>query len=129
MNLGPSRGSVKAAVIGPGNIGSDLLIKLLQVPVIDVCLMAGLDHDSRGLARAAELGIETSAEGVDAVLAREDIRLVFDATAAQAHVAHAPRLKVAGKRVIDLTPAAVGCICGAVGQPRRASRYGQREHG
>jgi acetaldehyde dehydrogenase len=108
MSGEPSRGKMKAAVLGPGNIGSDLLVKLMRVPAIDACLMAGLDHDSRGLARAAKLGVDTSAGGVEAVLAREDITLVFDATAAQAHVAHAPRLNAVGKRVVDLTPAAVG---------------------
>jgi acetaldehyde dehydrogenase len=100
--------SIKAAVVGPGNIGTDLLMKLGRKPTIDVALMVGIFPDSPGLARAAQLGIETSADGIDAVLARPDIELVFDATAAGAHLAAAPRLREAGKVVVDLTPAAVG---------------------
>jgi len=61
-----------------------------------------------GLARARELGVDTSADGVDAVLARDDVQLVFDATSAAAQLVHAPRLEAAGKRVVDLTPAAAG---------------------
>ena len=99
---------VRAAVLGPGNIGSDLLVKLGRNPRIEVVLMSGIDADSPGLARARELGVETSAEGVDAVLRREDVELVFEATSAKAHLANAPRLREAGMRVVDLTPAAVG---------------------
>jgi acetaldehyde dehydrogenase len=100
--------SVNTAILGPGNIGTDLLIKLLRIPEVDVQLMVGIYEDSPGLARAAELGIETSAAGLDSVLERDDIELVFDATAAQAHVINAPQLERANKRVVDLTPAAVG---------------------
>jgi acetaldehyde dehydrogenase len=99
---------VKAAVIGPGNIGTDLLMKLQRSAAIETALMVGIYDDSPGLARARELGVETSADGVDAVLAREDIPLVFEATGAKAHLANAPRLRDAGKVVVDLTPAAVG---------------------
>jgi acetaldehyde dehydrogenase len=100
--------AVKAAILGPGNIGTDLLIKLQRIPTIDVQLVSGIYADSPGLARARDLGVTTSADGVEAVLDRPDIELVFDATAARAHLASAPRLRAAGKRVIDLTPAAVG---------------------
>jgi acetaldehyde dehydrogenase len=100
--------AIKAAVVGPGNIGTDLLIKLLRNPRIDVQLMVGIYPDSPGLERAKELGVQTTADGIDAVLAREDIELVFEATAAKAHLANAPRLRAAGKKVVDLTPAAVG---------------------
>jgi acetaldehyde dehydrogenase len=99
---------VGAAIIGPGNIGTDLLVKLLRSDIVEVRLMSGIVPDSPGLQRAADLGIDTSADGVEAVLARDDIELAFDATAAQAHIASAPRLREAGKRAIDLTPAAVG---------------------
>jgi acetaldehyde dehydrogenase (acetylating) len=99
---------VKAAVIGPGNIGTDLLVKLQRSAAIEVALMVGIYDDSPGLARARELGVEASARGVDAVLEREDVPLVFEATGAQAHLANAPRLRDAGKVVVDLTPAAVG---------------------
>jgi acetaldehyde dehydrogenase len=99
---------VRAAILGPGNIGTDLLMKLRRSDAVDVVLMTGIDPDSPGLERAQKLGVETSATGVDAVLAREDIELVFDATGARAHVANAPPLREAGKTVVDLTPAAIG---------------------
>jgi acetaldehyde dehydrogenase (acetylating) len=99
---------MKAAILGPGNIGTDLMMKLAPIEAIDVVLMVGVLDSSPGLERARARGIETSADGVDAVLAREDVELVFDATAARAHIANAPRLRAAGKRVVDLTPAAVG---------------------
>ena len=99
---------VGAAIIGPGNIGTDLLTKLLRSDVIEVRLMSGIVPDSPGLQRADGLGIDTSADGIDSVLERDDVEIVFDATAAQAHIANAPRLREAGKRAIDLTPAAVG---------------------
>jgi acetaldehyde dehydrogenase len=99
---------IKAAVIGPGNIGTDLLMKLQRSAAIETALMTGIYADSPGLSRARELGVETSADGVEAVLARDDVPLVFEATGAQAHLANAPRLRAAGKTVVDLTPAAVG---------------------
>jgi acetaldehyde dehydrogenase len=99
---------IRAAVLGPGNIGTDLLMKLLKRDRIEVALMAGIYEDSPGLARARELGVETSARGVDAILERDDVPLVFDATSARAHAANAERLRARGKVVVDLTPAAVG---------------------
>jgi acetaldehyde dehydrogenase len=103
------RGSrTRAAVLGPGNIGTDLLMKLLRSERIEVALMAGIYEDSPGLARARELGVETSSRGVDVILERDDVPLVFDATSARAHAANADRLREAGKVVVDLTPAAVG---------------------
>ena len=100
--------SVKAAVIGPGNIGTDLLMKLQRSVAIETALMVGVYEDSPGLQRARELGVEASARGVEAVLERDDVPLVFEATGAKAHLANAPRLRAVGKVVVDLTPAAVG---------------------
>ena len=83
-------------------------MKLRRRGRIEVVLVAGIIADSPGLSRARELGIDTTDEGLDGVLVRDDIVLVFDATSARAHVESAPRLREAGKRVVDLTPAAVG---------------------
>jgi acetaldehyde dehydrogenase (acetylating) len=99
---------VKAAIIGPGNIGTDLMIKLLRSELVSVELMVGIVAGSPGLARARDHGVETATDGIDAVLRRADIELVFEATSAPVHLAHAPQLEAAGKRVVDLTPAAVG---------------------
>ncbi|MFV0393728.1 MAG: acetaldehyde dehydrogenase (acetylating) [Coprobacillaceae bacterium] len=98
---------VKVAVIGPGNIGSDLMYKILRSDYMEMAMMAGI-AESEGIKRARSLGIETSIDGVHGVLQRDDIKIVFDATSASAHFVHAPLLKKAGKIAIDLTPAAVG---------------------
>lgn len=99
---------VKVGIVGTGNIGTDLLIKLLRNPRLEVAMFAGVDPDSEGIARARRRGVPTSTDGIEAVLADDEIRVVFDATSAYAHREHAPRLERAGKRTVDLTPAAVG---------------------
>lgn len=98
---------VKVAVIGPGNIGSDLMYKILRSRYLEMELMAGIVL-SEGIKRAQSLGIRTTTEGIKPVLEDESIKIVFDATGAKPHLQHAPLLKEAGKIAIDLTPAAVG---------------------
>lgn len=98
---------IKVAIIGPGNIGSDLMYKVLKSDVLEMALMAGIS-ESEGIKRAKSLGIATTINGVNDVVKEDDIKIVFDATSASAHFANAPLLKEAGKFVFDLTPAAVG---------------------
>jgi acetaldehyde dehydrogenase len=100
---------IKVAIIGSGNIGSDLMYKLLKQPGhMELVLLAGIEPASEGLARARSLGIEASAEGIKAVLDNPEIKIVFDATSAKAHVRHAKALREAGRIAVDLTPAARG---------------------
>src|ERR1700730_12953405 len=102
----------KVAVIGSGNIGTDLMIKVLRLSQnLEIGAMVGIDAASDGLARAARLKVPTTAEGVDGLIALPgfgEIGIVFDATSAKAHVANAAKLAPFGKRLIDLTPAAIG---------------------
>ena len=102
-------GRIPVAILGSGNIGSDLMYKLLKQPGhMQLVLLAGIVPESEGLARARSLGIQASTEGIQAVLDNPDIKLVFDATSARAHVRHAKALREAGRIAVDLTPAARG---------------------
>lgn len=98
---------IKVAVLGPGNIGSDLMYKIMRSRRLKMAMMAGI-MDSPGIQRAKALGLRTSTEGIDPILQDDGIRIVFDATGAQPHLRHAPLLKAANKIAVDLTPAAVG---------------------
>lgn len=101
---------IGVAIIGPGNIGSDLMFKVFRSKHLDMRLMAGIVQ-SPGIERAQQLGIATTIGGIDDLLARKDelgIQIVFDATGAVPHLKHAPLLRQAGLYAIDMTPAAVG---------------------
>jgi acetaldehyde dehydrogenase len=102
----------KVAIIGSGNIGTDLMIKILRTAQhVEMGALVGIDPDSDGLARARDLGVPTTHEGVEGLIAMPefaDIDIVFDATSAKAHVHNDSLLRPLGKRLIDLTPAAIG---------------------
>jgi acetaldehyde dehydrogenase len=103
---------IKCAIIGSGNIGTDLMIKIMRMSdVLEMGAMVGIDPASDGLARAKRLGVATTHEGIDGLTKLPeyaDIRVVFDATSAGAHKHHNEILQKDGKQVIDLTPAAIG---------------------
>lgn len=103
---------IKVAILGPGNIGTDLMYKVMRSNVLEMGAMIGIDPESAGLKRAEKLGIPASAEGIDYLKNNPDCaEIVFDATTAKAHAkVHAPVLAEMGKIAIDLTPAAVGKI-------------------
>ena len=98
---------IKVGIIGPGNIGTDLMYKVMRSKNLQMDFMTGI-VESEGLKRAAGLGFKTSTEGVKAIAADPEVKIVFDATMASAHLENAPVLKAAGKIAIDMTPAAVG---------------------
>lgn len=100
---------VKVAILGSGNIGSDLMFKILREPGhMELALLTGIEPQSEGLARARSLGINASHDGIQPILDDPEIKIVFDATSAYAHVRHAKMLREANRIAIDLTPAARG---------------------
>jgi acetaldehyde dehydrogenase len=105
-------GKVKAAIIGSGNIGTDLMMKMIKYPQnMELAAVVGIDPASEGLALAREHGVATTHEGLAGLRklpCYKDIRIVFDATSAYAHKAHDESLRADGIRVVDLTPAAIG---------------------
>jgi acetaldehyde/propanal dehydrogenase len=105
---------LRAAIIGPGNIGTDLLMKMQRSSWIEPVWMVGIDPESEGLKRAAEMGIKTCSTGVDGLLPHvleDDIRVAFDATSAYVHAENSRKLNELGVIMIDLTPAAIGPYC------------------
>ncbi|MEJ2393565.1 MAG: acetaldehyde dehydrogenase (acetylating) [Candidatus Thiodiazotropha sp.] len=105
---------INAALIGSGNIGTDLLYKALRSDWINPVWMVGIDPDSEGLARARKLGLKTTHEGVDGLLPhmREDnVQICFDATSAYVHGENNRKVQAEGSIMIDLTPAAIGPYC------------------
>ena len=105
---------INVALIGSGNIGTDLMYKALRSTELAPTWMVGIDPASDGLARAREAGLKTTAAGLEGLLPnieRDGIRIAFDATSAYVHHEHARRLREYGVAVIDLTPAAVGPYC------------------
>ena len=105
---------IRAALVGSGNIGTDLLYKALRSDWIEPVWMVGIDPDSDGLAKARELGLKTTHEGVDGLLPHieeDNVQIAFDATSAYVHQANNDKLQAKGVLVIDLTPAAIGPYC------------------
>jgi acetaldehyde dehydrogenase len=100
------------AIVGSGNIGTDLMFKILRgSQSLRVVAMVGIDPESDGLARAAALGVATTADGVAGLIAMPEfaeVEIVLDATSAAAHLANAALLEGSGRRLVDLTPAAIG---------------------
>lgn len=100
---------LKVGIIGSGNIGTDLMYKIERSDALQMSVMVGIDPESEGLKRAADRGYEVVANGIDGLMENlELVDIVFDATSAKAHKHHSELLVAAGKKVIDLTPAAIG---------------------
>ena len=105
---------IKCALIGPGNIGTDLLAKLQRSPVLEPVWMVGIDPDSDGLKKARELGLKTTSDGVDGLvpyIEADGVQIVFDATSAYVHAENSRKVNACGALMIDLTPAAIGPYC------------------
>ncbi len=105
---------IKCALIGPGNIGTDLLYKLKRSPVLEPVWMVGIDPTSEGLKRARDMGLKTTDQGVDGLLPHvlaDGVQIAFDATSAYVHAENSRKLNELGVLMIDLTPAAIGPYC------------------
>ena len=105
---------IKCALIGPGNIGTDLLAKLQRSAVLEPVWMVGIDPESDGLKRAREMGIKTTSDGVDGLVPHmqaDGVQIVFDATSAYVHAENSRKVNEQGALMIDLTPAAIGPFC------------------
>jgi acetaldehyde/propanal dehydrogenase len=105
---------VKCALIGSGNIGTDLIYKIKRSKVLEPVWMVGIDAASEGLRRARDMGLKTTADGVDGLLPyvkQDEIQIAFDATSAYVHAENSRKLNELGVMMIDLTPAAIGPLC------------------
>lgn len=105
---------IKCAIIGPGNIGTDLLYKLLRSEILEPVWMVGIDPTSEGLERASKLGLKTTHGGVDELVKHvvaDNIQIAFDSTSAYVHPENSRKLQELGVLMIDLTPAAIGPYC------------------
>ena len=105
---------IKVAIIGPGNIGTDLLMKAMRSDYVEPVWMVGVDPESPGLARAKEMGLKTTSEGVEGMLPTmkaEGVQICFDATSAHVHAENSRKVNEQGAVMIDLTPAAIGPFC------------------
>ena len=105
---------IRCALIGSGNIGTDLIYKIQRSEVLEPVWMVGIDPESEGLARARAMGLKTTAEGVDGLLPHvleDNIQIAFDATSAYVHAENSRKLNALGVLMIDLTPAAIGPLC------------------
>ena len=105
---------IRCALIGSGNIGTDLIYKIQRSPVLEPVWMVGIDPASEGLARARDMGLKTTAEGVDGLLPHvleDNIQIAFDATSAYVHAENSRKLNALGVMMIDLTPTAIGPLC------------------
>ena len=105
---------IRCALIGSGNIGTDLIYKIQRSPFLEPVWMVGIDPESEGLARAREMGLKTTAAGVDGLLPHvleDNIQIAFDATSAYVHAENSRKLNELGVMMIDLTPAAIGPLC------------------
>lgn len=119
---------INCAIIGPGNIGTDLLAKLQRSPVLEPVWMVGIDPKSDGLKRAREMGIKTTSKGVDGLLAHiksDEVQIAFDATSAYVHAENSRKLNELGVLMVDLTPAAIGPFC--IPPVNLKSHVGKRE--
>ena len=103
---------LKVAILGTGNIGTDLLVKVLRSPVLECRMFAGRNLSSPGMTKASLLNVQVSAKGMESIIdLKDEIAIVFDATNAEDHIKHAPSFEKMGIVAVDLTPARVGRMC------------------
>ena len=123
-------GKCKVGIIGSGNIGTDLMYKVERSSHLEMSVMIGIDSASTGLKLASALGYHTIDNGIEGLLEQPDlVDIVFDATTAKAHARHSELLIALGKKVIDLTPAAIGPFVVPSANLTRAFRCDKRQYG